>query len=239
MKIARWIFLRVFFRAGSRYLVLILNFCFHEIFKISNNNHYAAHPLSAISLSEKCCLFIYFFNHHADRCHMPVWSWWFDVNMWRWCGAPYPICINVGSGAAAAAAEAAEADPRPTAAAAACISAAEPQTSSGERAYSGLTPWWLKWWPAVLVWWPEVSPCTSNREVMPAPEPALTPVPPTMSWSPWWPLASGWWWPPLVPVLPPTPLPPTFEMGLPSLTKTGTATLRGEFCEVCQKNHNF
>ena len=84
-------------------------------------------------------------NHHADRCHMPVWSWWFDVNIWRWCGAPYPICINVGSGAlAAAAAEAAEADPRPTAAAAACISAAEPQTSSGDRAYSGLTPWWLK-----------------------------------------------------------------------------------------------
>ena len=55
------------------------------------------------------------------------------------------MCINVGSGAlAAAAAEAAEADPKPTAAAAACISAAEPQTSSGDRAYSGLTPWWLK-----------------------------------------------------------------------------------------------
>ena len=101
----------------------------------------------------------------------------------------------------------------------------------------------LKWWPTELGWWwPEVSPCTSNSEVMPpAPAPGLTtPADPTISWSPWWPPVSGWWWPPLVPVLPPppTPLPPTLEMGLPSLTKTGTATLRGEFCEVYHEKIN-
>ena len=59
--------------------------------------------------------------------------------MWRWWGAPYPMCIKVGKGAEAAAAEA---DPKPTAAAAACISAAEPHTSTSAElnAYSGLTP---------------------------------------------------------------------------------------------------
>ena len=186
--------------------------------------------------------------HQAERCHIPAWSWWLDVSICLWWGAPYaPICIRVGKGAAAAAAEAAEAEPRPTAAAAACISAAEPQTSSAERAYSGLTPWWLKWiymlaflgqsslsakkvfylkWCPVDPGWCPVKP-TSNNEVMGGPPAAPT------SESPGWPPASPGWWPPFVPALTELPPAPPPDMGLPSLTNTGTATLLGELWEVC------
>ena len=152
--------------------------------------------------------------------------------MCRWCGAPYPICIKVGNGAP----EAAEADPKPTAAAAACISAADPQTSTSAElnAYSGLTPtmesiliticvgglwtnnyWpWWKWCPADPAWW--LNP-TSSKDG----------IPPTWSWS-WCPPEPSWWWPP---TSAPPPLPPPL-IGLPSLTSTGTATRRGELCEV-------